>query len=134
MAIPESPLGEQHIAQLVRRFYGRARADSLLQPVFESAVNDWESHFQMVEDFFSRMLLDTNRYRAHPYGVHTQLSLRPEHFDRWLSLFRETALEVLPGSAAEHAIKRVEHMAESFKAGLFTFEHSIQPVRGKPAV
>jgi hemoglobin len=129
-----SELNEQHITQLVESFYGRARADALLGPVFESAVADWGEHHRIVEDFWSRTLLGTNRYRGHPYAVHTHLSLRPEHFERWLALFRETALEVLPPDAAERAIARVGHMAESFKAGLFTFGQHLPPVHGKPAV
>ena len=130
----ESTLDEQHIAQLVRSFYGRARADALLRPVFEDAITDWDEHHRIVEDFWSRTLLGTNRYQGHPYGVHTRLSLRPEHFDHWLALFRETAMEVLPPTAAGQAIARVEHMAESFKVGLFTFEHPLPPTHGKRAV
>ena len=127
-------LDEQHIAQLVRSFYGRARADALLRPVFEDAITDWDEHHRIVEDFLSRTLLGTNRYQGHPYGVHTRLSLRPEHFDRWLALFRETAFEVLPPAAAGQAIARVEHMAESFKVGLFTFDHPLPSTHGKRAV
>ena len=65
-------LDEQHIAQLVRSFYGRARADALLRPVFEDAITDWDEHHRIVEDFWSRTLLGTNRYQGHPYGVHTR--------------------------------------------------------------
>ncbi len=134
MNIKEPTLGEQHVAQLVSSFYGRARADAVLHSVFEAAISDWDGHHRIVEDFWSRTLLGTNRYRGHPYAVHTRLPLQPEHFDRWLALFRETALEVLPPDAAELAIARVEHMAESFKAGLFTFDRTILPTHGKPAV
>ena len=129
----ESTLGEQHIAQLVCSFYERARTDALLRPVFDAAVSDWDEHHRIVEDFWSRTLLGTNRYRGHPYAVHAQLPLRPEHFDRWLALFRETALEVLPPAAAEHAIARAEHMGESFKVGLFTFGQPVAPTHGKRA-
>ena len=134
MNIPETPASEAHIAEFVRSFYARARADALLGPVFQAAVSDWDGHYRIVEDFWSRTLLGTDRYRGHPYAVHTRLSLRPEHFERWLALFRETVLEALPQAAALHAVARAEHMAESFKAGLFTFDRFIPPGRGKPAV
>lgn len=81
---------EQQIADLVRQFYGRARADAVLGPVFAHAVSDWDEHFQMVEDFWSRTLLGTHRYKGHPYAGHTRLGLKPEHFEQWLNLFRET--------------------------------------------
>jgi hemoglobin len=130
---PEPAPTEQDIAELVRRFYERARADAELGPVFENAVADWDEHHRTIEDFWSRTLLGTDRYHGHPYGVHVNLPLRPEHFDRWLGLFRETAREVLPAAAAESAIGRAEHMAESFKAGMFTFDRLVKPVHSRPA-
>jgi len=134
METSEASLNEQQIAQLVRVFYERARSDADLRSIFENAVTDWDEHHRIIEDFWSRTLLGTNRYRGHPYGVHTRLPLRPEHFDRWLALFRQTAKEILPQSAAERAIERAEHMAESFKVGLFTFDQPVIPTHGKPAV
>ena len=133
MKIIESTLGEQHIVQLVRRFYERVMADAFLRPVFDAAVVDWDGHHRIVEDFWSQTLLGTNRYQGHPYAVHAQLPLQPEHFDLWFALFKETALEVLPPAAADHAIARVEHMAESFKAGMFTFPTNLKSSRGRPA-
>lgn len=134
MDIRNPPLNEQHIARLVRDFYRRARIDADLRPIFEAAIDDWDEHHRIVEDFWSRTLLGTHRYRGHPYGVHARLGLRPGHFDRWLELFREAALETLPPDAAQAAVARAEHMAGSFKAGLFTFEHPAIAHRGKPAV
>lgn len=133
MDIGNSPLNEQHIARLVRDFYRRARADADLRPVFDAVIGDWDEHHRIVEDFWSRTLLGTGRYRGHPYEAHARLGLRPGHFDRWLELFRETALETLPPDAARAAIARAGHMAESFKAGLFTFEHPATSHCGKPA-
>ena len=129
----ELPLSERHIRELVRSFYERARSDPGLRPVFEAAISDWDEHHRIVEDFWSRTLLGTHRYQGHPYPVHTQLPLKPEHFDRWLDLFQQTAREVLPTETASQAIARAEHMAESFKAGMFTFTRSLQPSRGRPA-
>jgi hemoglobin len=125
---------EGQIAELVRRFYERAMADEGLRPIFEAAIHDWDAHHRIVEDFWSRTLLNTDRYRGSPYPLHARLPIRPEHFDRWLALFRETALEVLPPVAARRAVLRTEHMAESFKAGMFPgFEVAPGPARGRPA-
>lgn len=128
-----SAVTEDQIAELVRRFYAKARADAELGPVFARSVVDWDEHHRIVEDFWSRTLLGTRRYQGHPYAAHTRLGLKPEHFERWLALFRQTALEVLPAAVAEHAIARTEHMASSFKAGLFSFGDWVEPRHGKPA-
>lgn len=127
------PPTESQIAELVRRFYEKARADALIGPLFAHAVADWDGHHRVVADFWSRTLLGTQRYKGHPYAVHTRLPLKPEHFDRWLALFRETALDILPADAAARAIERTEHMAESFKVGLFTFDKPVPPSLAKPA-
>ncbi|WP_333879174.1 group III truncated hemoglobin [Methylobacter sp.] len=113
-----SELNEQHIVELVRRFYERALDDDSLRPIFEAVIHDWDEHHRVVENFWSYALLKTDRYRNSPYSVHVPLPLQPEHFDHWLTLFRETATEELPPSAATEAIARAEHMAESFKAGM----------------
>lgn len=126
-------LTEQLISKMVHRFYERAMADDSLRPIFEATIHDWDVHHQIVVDFWSRVLLNTNRYRGTPYAVHASLPIRPEHFDRWLALFREAVLEVLPDAAAEHAIARAEHMAEAFKAGMFHgFGTASKPSLGYP--
>jgi hemoglobin len=125
---------ERHIAELVRVFYARARADTELGPIFEQAVHNWPEHLRIIEDFWSRTLLGTTRYQGSPYAVHTFLPLRPEHFDRWLALFRDAARETLPQAAAEQAIARAKLMADSFQAGMFTLGAPVVPSRGKPAV
>lgn len=116
----DAKLSEQHIVELVRRFYERALADDSLRPIFEAAIHDWEAHHRLVEDFWSYVLLKTDRYNKSPYSLHVSLPLQPDHFDRWLVYFRETAIEELPETAAADAIARAEQMAASFKAGLFT--------------
>ncbi|WP_446809765.1 group III truncated hemoglobin [Methylomonas sp. 2BW1-5-20] len=110
---------EQQIAELVRRFYENAAADDRLKAIFDGAIHDWDDHHRVVENFWSRTLLNTDRYQGSPYPIHTRLPLQIEHFDIWLAHFRQTAREVLPAEAAERAIARAEHMAESFKVGMF---------------
>ena len=113
------PLNEEVIADLVRVFYQRAAADPQLQEIFNSVIADWDEHHRIVQDFWSKVLLDTTRYQGHPYPLHTRLPINLEHFDIWLGYFRETATELLPSAAAKIAIARAEMMAESFKTGMF---------------
>jgi hemoglobin len=132
--VPDLPVTEPQIAELVRRFYELALADAELRPIFEAAIDDWEEHHRIVADFWSRLLLDTDRYRGGVYPRHARLPIRPEHFDRWLDYFRPAAQETLPSWAAARVIARAEHMTESFKMGMFTFDAPLKPTFGKPAV
>jgi len=110
---------EADLDRLVRRFYARAMDDDLIGPVFRRAVADWESHFRIIRDFWSKTLLGTTRYNGNPFSAHISLNLKPEFFDRWLDLFRSTARQELPPPAADRAIAKVEHMSSCFQAGLF---------------
>jgi truncated hemoglobin YjbI len=118
LAAPLS-ITEDDLDRLVRRFYARAKEDDLIGPVFQRAVADWETHFRTIRDFWSKTLLGTSRYNGNPFSAHISLNLRPEFFDRWLDLFRATALQELPLPAADRAIAKVEHMSTCFRAGLF---------------
>lgn len=113
---------EAAIERLVRRFYAKWETDDLLEPVLR-AVPELESHLVVIMDFWSRQLLDTDRYRGRPFPPHWTLKIEPAHFDRWMALFSETAREELPPDLAAKAIEKAGQMAVAFQAGLF-------PLRG----
>jgi hemoglobin len=112
---------EEQLATLVRVFYESAKSDEMLAPVFSAAINDWDSHLVIVQDFWSHALLGTSRYKGHPFPPHMSLPIEPEHFDRWLSLFKVAADQTLPPEAASRAKARAIHMTDSFRVGLFPF-------------
>lgn len=115
----EIQVTEDDLLRLVKEFYSRASADPVIGPVFARAIPDWESHYRIVQNFWSRTLLGTSRYSGMPFAAHIPLQLRPEHFARWVALFKETATQVLEPVAAARAIAKVEHMSTCFQAGLF---------------
>ena len=59
-------LSEAQIASLVRQFYAKARADTVLGPVFEAAVDDWEAHLAHLTRFWSAAMLGTARFSGNP--------------------------------------------------------------------
>ncbi len=109
---------EEALDRLVRAFYAAAREDPLLGPVVAGAIADWDHHYEVVRNFWSRALIGTTRYNGFPFTAHVPLKLRPEHFERWLALFRVAAGATLPPEAARLAILKVEHMSLCFQAGL----------------
>ena len=111
---------EESIARLVRTFYGRAREDALIGPVFNDAVKDWEHHLSQISDFWSSMLLKTGRYDGRPMRPHLVLNLSPAHFDRWLALFEPTVREIFSADVAGAIIQRARRIADSFEIGIST--------------
>lgn len=113
-------LTEANIARLVATFYGRARGDDLIGPIFNTQVKDWDHHIVQISDFWSSMVLRTGRYNGRPMRPHLMLPLKPEHFDRWLALFEKTAREIFENEVAEALIVRARRIADSFEMGIAT--------------
>lgn len=107
--------GRPGLERLLSRFYERARNDALLGPIFGAHIHDWDSHLQTVANFWSNHTGGPVLYRG-GMGRHLRLGLQPEHFERWLALWRENAeIETGPACAGElHAIAR--HVASNLQA------------------
>lgn len=113
-------LNEENIALLVQTFYGRAREDDLLGPIFSVAVADWDHHLAQISDFWSSMMLRTGRYNGRPMRPHLMLPLTGAHFDRWLALFEPTTREIFDADVADAIILRARRIADSFEMGIAT--------------
>lgn len=117
--LPRATLDADGIAQLVRAFYGKARKDAELGPVFAAAVRDWEAHLAHIAHFWRVVMLHEGRFGGNPMGAHARHAIKPEMFDRWLALWGETAHEVFAPAIAEQFTDRAERIAQSLKLGLF---------------
>jgi hemoglobin len=108
------------VMKLVDRFYDKVNKDPLLGPVF-SHVN-WPHHLPIMYDFWSSMLLGDQTYRGNPLQKHLPLAIDKSHFNRWLTLFRETVDENFSGEKAEEVKMRAESIAGIFqyRMGLMT--------------
>jgi hemoglobin len=115
--LPE--ITEAAIETMVRTFYGKARQDPLIGPVFENAVHDWEAHFPTMFAFWSSVLLGTRGYDGRPMPVHMRLPIEAPMFDRWLMLWSETAAELFAPGPAVLLRTKAETIARSLKLGLF---------------
>jgi hemoglobin len=122
-------VNEESIERLVRAFYGRAREDALIGPIFNAAVADWEHHIASIADFWSSIVLRTGRYGGRPMRPHLMLPLRGEHFDRWLMLFESTAREVFCADVAAVFVDRARRIADSFEMGIASVRGEIAAPR-----
>lgn len=109
----ETGLDEVVLTKLVHSFYDKVRADPVLGPIFAARISDWEPHLARMVAFWSSVALMTGSYHGSPVAKHAELPVAWEHFERWLTLFRETAVEVCPPTGAAHVITRAERIARS---------------------
>ena len=109
------------IVQLVDTFYARVREDAVLGPVFEAKLaGHWHEHMLRMVAFWTKVLLDTGEFQGNVFGTHMALSgIGKEHFVRWLTLFRMTAIEVFGLEGAAPAIVVANRIASSLQLGFF---------------
>ncbi len=118
---PGVPVGvtEPMIRTLVHAFYARVRKDALLGPIFNGAIDDWDTHLDKLCAFWSSVVLMSGRYKGTPMQAHVALpDITGRHFERWLMLFAETARLHCPPDAAALFIDRANRIAQSLQLGI----------------
>jgi hemoglobin len=116
---PFADISESAIAAMVARFYGKARQDAVIGPLFNGAVADWDEHLAKLDDFWSSVMLTSGRYKGNPMAAHMKHPIEPQFFERWLALWRETADELFAPELAARWQQKAENIAESLKLALF---------------
>jgi len=116
--INSEKITEEEISNLVDRFYAKVRRDEVIGPIFNAMIDDWPFHLAKLKDFWSTVMLRTGRYKGDPMMAHLPLPLDPEHFHRWLTLFAETANEVMPPEHANSIILVSHRIGQNFQAGI----------------
>lgn len=114
-------LDEAMIRRVVHGFYDRVRADELLGPVFEARLGNegWPEHLAKMCDFWSSLMLRTDRYAGRPMPPHLRIAeISDDHFDRWLTLFNETLAAECDPASAELFLDFALRIARSFRMAI----------------
>lgn len=122
--VKEQLITEENIRLLVNSFYAKVRKDALLSPIFSKVIGEdiemWQPHLETMYDFWSSLMLNSNRYKGNPFQKHVDLSpFDMTLFDTWLHLFEETACEIYIEDLANQYIEKSNRIAGSLKAGLY---------------
>ncbi len=112
---------EAQIAALIPQFYTRVRADALIGPVFDAAIDDWPPHLEKLMAFWSSVMLTSGRYKGNPMSAHMKhlASITPSMFDRWLALWADVTADLLPDDIAQALQAKAERIAQSLKLALY---------------
>jgi len=114
---------EENIKILVDNFYQKVGKDELLSPIFNKVIKDWPPHLNKMYDFWSSVMLKSGKYKGNPLVQHQNLMpFDKSLFDRWLSLFAQTARELFEEDQALLFIDKSENIARSLKYMLYEYE------------
>lgn len=125
----QTGLDGEILTALVHRFYTKIQKDAMLGPIFDARIKDWDPHLERMVAFWHSVALMTGTYHGRPVPAHVELPVKWAHFERWLELFRETAIETCPPAGAEHVIERAERIAQSLH---FAVQDHARPAFGTP--
>jgi hemoglobin len=104
------------VSLLVRSFYAKVRVDAVLGPIFNGIITDWESHLELLTDFWETQLFLKRKYHGNPILAHNEVdakmnhTITPEHFGLWLNLWYQTIDELFNGDNAFVAKNRARQM------------------------
>lgn len=115
----------EDIRLLVDTFYGRARQDGLVGPIFNETIQDrWPEHLAKLYAFWGTILLDARTYQGAPFVPHFPLPIAEPHFNRWLELFHATLDDLFEGPKAEEAKGRSVMMAHMFQIKIARYRNA----------
>ena len=106
---------QENIQFLVKTFYGHAREDELLGPIFDEAITDWDDHLPTMYSFWERLLFKTGDYQGNPFDKHVKLPVGKEHFAVWIKIFLKTVDDNFYGPKANEAKRLARSIAATFQ-------------------
>jgi len=114
---------------LVRTFYLKVQQDDILGPIFNGIISDWESHFELLTDFWETQLFLKRKYFGNPVTAHQEVddkmnhTVTSEHFGLWLNLWFATIDELFEGDTAWIAKNRAQKMSTMLFMQIYEHRH-----------
>ena len=103
------------VETLVDKFYKKVLKDEVIGVFFTKVISlNWEVHIPTMYNFWESMLFGKATYNGNPMLKHMLLNkkkeLKPEHFERWLSLWEQTAKENFEGEKCREAVSKAKQI------------------------
>jgi len=103
------------IEHLLDTFYKKVIVDDLIGHFFTKiVVLDWDEHMPTMYNFWETTLFGRPKYKGNPMlkhlSLHKKSPLEPIHFERWLSLWKQTLNDLFKGEIADKALQRAQQI------------------------
>ena len=105
------------IYTLVSQFYSKVKSNTILGPIFNTAIQDWDKHIEQLTTFWQSSLFLNTKYTGNPIKTHitvdqnNQNNLTQMHFGIWLNLWLETIDQLYTGPIANTAKNKARKMS-----------------------
>lgn len=115
---------------LVSHFYNKVKNNTLLGPIFNTAIQDWDNHLQQLTTFWQSSLFLNTKYTGNPIKTHinvdknNQNSISQTHFGIWLNLWVETIDQLYAGPIANTAKNKARKMSSFMFIKIFEARQS----------
>ena len=91
---------------LVNTFYDRVKRDEVIGYIFNAIIgDDWSAHLPIMYTFWNTVLFGAEGYKGQAIGKHIEIDrkipLQEAHFERWISLWKDTVDSLFAGAKAE---------------------------------
>lgn len=112
-----------NIKLFVDSFYEKVLADDLLAHIFTDVAEiDVNVHIPIIRSYWEKLLLNDDTYTRHTMNIHRNAHAKfpfsePE-FDRWLSLFKQTANDSYQGPNTDRAVQVASSIAHNMNLTL----------------
>lgn len=103
------------IVVLVNKFYDKVNKDDKIAFFFNDIVKvNWDLHLPKMYDFWETLIFGKKAYKGNPMLKHVLMAqkepMEAYHFERWLSLWKETITENFKGECADIALYKAEQI------------------------
>jgi len=115
----------EDIAILVNTFYTKVRGNDLLGPIFNTMIKDWETHLELLTDFWETNLFFVKKYKGNPLEKHANMdkqfnySINELHFGTWINIWNQTIDTMFEGDLAQLAKSRARNMSTFMNIEIF---------------
>ncbi|HLT48951.1 group III truncated hemoglobin [Aequorivita nionensis] len=115
----------EEVSLLVNTFYSKVREEPLLGPIFNKIITDWETHLELLTDFWETNLFFKRKYFGNPMHAHIEVDkkmggkINELHFGTWINLWHETIDELFEGETANIAKNRARNMGTFIHLNVF---------------
>lgn len=110
-------LSKDDLVLLVNTFYDRVRRDEVIGHIFNTIIgDDWSVHLPIMYTFWNTVLFGAEGYKGQAVGKHVEIDrkiqLQPAHYERWISLWRNTVDHLFEGPNATKIKDKAQTMLQ----------------------